>query len=186
MDLEPDIIAAMHAGDWQKVAALERLFEAAFPPPVPIVSAALWYASVGLKVFPLQPNTKMPHRGSRGLLDATTDPELIQVWWQIHPDSNVAIATGHLVDVIDIDGPVGVKSWADNLDMIDELTHLGHVSTPRAGGTHIYIPASPVRTNKAGLLPGIDVRAAGGYVVAPPSRIDTKTYYWRTPLNLKP
>ena len=155
-------------------------------PPVPIVSAALWYASVGLKVFPLQPNMKMPHRGTRGLKDATTDRDTIIAWWQQWPDSNLAIATGHLVDVIDVDGPVGVKSWAENLDMIDELTHLGHVSTPRDGGTHIYIPASPVRTNKAGLLPGIDVRAAGGYVVAPPSKIDSKTYYWRTPLNLKP
>jgi len=185
--LERLIVDAMQADDWATVTDLEPRLDAVTQPknPPPLVSAALWYAEQGLRIFPLQPRSKLPQKGSKGFKDATTDKWKIIGWWQKSPDSNVAIATGYLVDVIDFDGIVGVKSWSENLNMFNELTHLGHVSTPRPGGTHIYIPASPIRTNKAQLLPGVDVRAAGGYVCAPPSKTDIGTYTWRIPLNLE-
>jgi len=200
----------MASNDWDLVAALEAELKALeVPKKFDLLASALWYASVGLWVFPLQPGHKKPYRGSRGLKEDTTDPDLIRLWWSSRPTANIGIATGHRVDVIDIDGRKGVKSWSDNDDMIAELTHLGHVATPRPGGTHIYMPAVEGRGNKAGLLPGIDYRGTGGYVVAPPSQLveirddegkgsgeaapNAKqieqyagVYRWRTPLTLEP
>lgn len=183
------ITDAMHAGDWQEVdrlaGELDRAQRAARR-PVNILSAALWYASVGLHVFPLQAGQKIPHKGTRGCKDATDDEAQIRAWWQHWPDSNVAIATGHIVDVIDIDGPVGVKSWAELLADPDGMPpSLGTVNTPRAGGTHLYRAATG-RGNKAGIFPSIDYRGTGGYVVAPPSvNSDRAPYTWRRPLDLQ-
>jgi hypothetical protein len=180
--LESMIIDAMRADDWTTVAQLEaRLDAIPAKPATAVVSAALWYASVGLRVFPLQPLSKIPHKGTRGCKDATTNPEQIIAWWRRWPDSNVAIATGHLVDVIDIDGPVGVHSWA-HIEHLPPV--LGIVSTPRAGGSHLYVAAAG-DGNAAGVWPGIDLRGRGGYVVAPPSiNNDGIAYRWRVPLQL--
>jgi hypothetical protein len=197
-ELEAAIIDAMASDDWELVATLESELDALeVPRRFELLSSALWYAGQGLHVFPLQPRHKKPYRGSKGLHDATTDLDLIKLWWGSKPTANIGIATGYRVDVIDIDGPKGVKSWSENAEMIAELTHLGHVATPRPGGTHIYIPAVEGRGNKAGLLPGIDYRGTGGYVVAPPSELvevrDAEgeieqyagVYRWRTPLTLE-
>ena len=53
-------------------------------------------------------------------------------------------------------------------------------STP-SGGAHIYFRESAggdIRNSAGRLGPGLDVRAHGGYVVAPPSVIDGKAYRW--------
>lgn len=190
-ELEAAVIDAMARGDWDLVAALEPQVEALeVTRQFSLLSSALWYASVGLWVFPLQPRLKMPYRGTRGLKDATTDPEMIQTWWSYKPDSNIGIATGHVVDVIDIDGPKGVKSWAasEHLPMRGDANWedvLGVVATPRPGGSHLYIKATGVG-NKAAIEPGIDIRGLGGYVVAPPSvNEEGVSYKWRQPLRLE-
>jgi hypothetical protein len=50
---------------------------------------------------------------------------------------------------------------------------------------HLYVPANPAVGNGAGLLPNVDYRGAGGYVVAPPSRTDVGSYRWLRPLVFK-
>jgi len=166
------ITTAMHTGDSDAIdtagALLDRIdqHEHERLARATLGGVALWYAQQGLHVFPLQAGAKIPYKGSRGCKDATSDPERVTTWWRTSPDSNIGIATGHLVDVIDIDGVEGNISL---LDILDDLPpRLGQVSTPRPGGRHLYVPATG-RGNKAGLLPGIDYRSTGGYVVAPPS-----------------
>jgi hypothetical protein len=140
-------------------------------PAVSLLSAALYYATQGLRVFPLSPGSKIPFRGSDGCLAATSNADLIRDWWEQDPDSNIGLATGHKVDVVDIDGPAGQKSrvdhWADIFEQID-ADGIAKVTTPRPGGMHIYVPANG-QGNAAAILPGIDIRGAGGYVLAPPS-----------------
>lgn len=145
------------------------------------VGAALWYAEGGLAVFPLRPGTKVPLRGSRGLLDASQDPDRIRAWWTRWPSANVAVATGGLVDVIDVD-PAGVTAWARQDDWPEPI---GVVCTPRPGGAHLYVPAAGL-PNTTGMAPGVDYRGRGGYVVAPPSRLTDRPhpYHWRRPLDL--
>lgn len=145
--------------------------------------AALEYARSGWPVFPCAPNKKTPLT-SKGFKDATRDPKRIREWWDQHPQANIGIATGesHL-GVIDGD----VKHGHDPVDSLLKLMN-GHHSLPEtrrsktpSGGWHLYftIPDGIEISSSAGKLgPGLDVRAAGGYVVAPPSVVDGRAYEW--------
>lgn len=186
-DAEQALRAALNAGDPTQIAAATRLVDTldTKPPVAGLHAAALWYAEQGLRVFPLTPASKVPLKGSRGCHDATTDPATITAWWETTPDANIGLATGTGVDVIDIDGPVGQASRAGAWGMFEALEPLvlARVSTPRAGGMHLYVPATD-RGNKAGILPGIDYRSVGGYVVAPPSVTPAGSYRFLVPLVL--
>lgn len=128
-------------------------------------SAALGYAVRGYPVFPLAPFSKKPLRGSRGCLDATTDPDVIDAWWRensrwrrsgyrVNP-YNIGIATGNGLAVVDVDDPNASRPTGS------------HVLTPR-GGYHVYVAATTKSTN---WRKNVDVKSTGGYVVAPPSVI---------------
>src|SRR4051812_23226498 len=152
-------------------------------PPPSATTAALWYASLGLPVFPLMPGSKMPFRATRGVLDATTNPVTIR---RVFGSScNVGIATGSGVDVIDFDGLEAHRIWGEEFPPKEYapgdpvtgrlawqaagFSPLGSVSTPRPGGLHVYVE-SQGRGNRAGLFrkgSHIDYRGIGGYVVAP-------------------
>lgn len=185
--LEADLRAAIDAGDRAQIGSLgAEVDRRQRRPGATMHAAALWYAQQGLRVFPLTPGSKVPLPRTAGFKDATTDSAQIASWWINHPNYNIGIATGHLVDVIDIDGPAGVRSW---IDLKDDLPPIfGKVSTPRPGGNHLYVRAVEGRGNKAGLFPGIDFRGLGGYVVAPPSVIaageNPGTYSWYAPLDV--
>ncbi|MGO5251634.1 bifunctional DNA primase/polymerase [Atopobiaceae bacterium LCP21S3_F11] len=183
-DLEQQLADAVRLERWLEAeqigAHLDRL--CADPPPPGLVDAALWYAALGVPVFPLEPGGKRPYRGSHGCKDAVTDPAQIRAWWTAAPASNIGIATGHVVDVIDLDGAAGVKSWAG--DMWEALPPIvGRARTRRPGGWHLYTPATGMG-NRASMFPGVDYRGQGGYVVAPPSIVDGVTYRWTDPLEV--
>lgn len=174
-DAEQQLRDALDTGDGAQIAAATSLIDRLERPRPKsnLLSAALWYAEQGVPVFPLIPGRKHPFKGSHGLLDATTDPSKITDWWTATPEANIGLATGHLFDVVDIDGPAGQQSRADNWDAIFAAIdddNLGKVLTPRPGGMHIYVPPTgdPNGTN---IVPGVDYRGLGGYVLAPPSVI---------------
>lgn len=161
--------------------------------PDALRNGALYYASQGVAVFPLRPGGKIPLPGSAGFKDATVDPAQVAAWWTEHAQANIGLPTGLTFDVIDIDGPAGVKAWAAMVDTIPPI--LGHVSTPRPGGSHLYIAPDPARGNRAAIVEGVDYRGRGGYVIAPPSRLTERrkadgsieqhggTYRWLRPLT---
>ena len=203
-DIETEIISAMAADDWELVHVLSLKLDAlrGQPPRRPsLAKSALWYARQGLPVFPLQPRSKLPYKGSHGFEDATTQPARIIRHWQNSPQSNIGIATGHLVDVVDIDRTEGVLSWLNsNLPKPDEPIWsevLGVVWTPRArlaenlelakGGMHLYFASVAGQGNRAGIMPGIDYRGRGGYVAAPPSlNVEGTPYRWRSAPRFPP
>lgn len=160
--------------DAKQNRAAEEAYEKATERPLATLhQSALWYASVGLRVFPLIPGSKIPWKGSNGCLGASANVDLINDWWTDSPNANIGLATGHTIDVVDIDGLPGqtsrVQHWEDIFGRIDSDA-LAKVNTPRPGGMHVYVPATG-DGNKAGIVPGIDYRGRGGYVVAPPSVI---------------
>lgn len=179
-DAEAEARAAIDSGDLDRIAAATSTVDALDKPKpaATLHQAALWYAGVGLRVFPLSPRSKIPFKGSKGCKEATSDPDAINAWWVETPDANIGIATGHLIDVVDIDGLEGQRSraqhWDDIFATIDEDC-LAKILTPRRGGMHLYVPAQG-DGNSAHLFPGVDYRGAGGYVVAPPSVNDQGAY----------
>lgn len=136
----------------------------------PTLIAALSYAEKGLAVFPVK--GKIPTT-THGFKDATTDETQIRLWWEREDPPGIAIATGNQfgLAVLDIDPRNGGE------DSIELLLKDG-VSLPDTpmvftggGGRHYYfsIPKSIPFSGRSAVRSGIDLKADGGYVVAPPS-----------------
>jgi len=136
---------------------------------VSMLSVALAYVADGLPVFPLQPRSEKPWAGSHGFRDATLDPDLVRGWWSGRPHSNIGIATGtpRGIVAVDIDSPAAARA----LDELAAGRPLDGLIVRTVRGWHRWYrtPDTPVRNSRGRLAPGIDVRGAGGYVVAPPS-----------------
>jgi Bifunctional DNA primase/polymerase, N-terminal len=124
----------------------------------------------------------------RGLLSATTDAGIIKHWWgYAAPDANLGVVTDRLV-VVDIDPRHdGDESFAALIREHGELPPTWRVLTG-GGGEHALFVApdgaeiasfTAQTMDSPPLGSGIDVRARGGYIVAPPSRhISGREYAW--------
>ncbi len=97
-----------------------------------------------------------------GVHGASRDPATILAWWRRWPDAGVGVATGGALVVLDVDGEEGVASLQGR--------YLPPTPTVQTGnGWHYYFWARWPLSCRVSLLPGIDIRGQGGYVVAPPS-----------------
>lgn len=149
------------------------------PPPHPL-NTALDHARQGRKVFPCTPGGKRPlgRLVPNGFHGASTDFELVSRWWTQYPNANVAIPTGHgSFDVLDVD----LKPAGSGYEAFNRLKAAGILPPPLAiiatpsGGLHCYYPGT---TQTCGSLPAhfLDFKAAGGYVLVPPSVVDGTAY----------
>ena len=137
--------------------------------------AALDYAKRGLAVFPLAERDKVPCIAG-GFKNATTDPEQIAAFWRHRPNANIGIATGGMsggLVVIDCDydearGEDGMRTVRSFEAANGEFPDSACVSTPR-GGEHLYFLTDEPFDCSVNSDEGVDIRADGGYVVAPPS-----------------
>ena len=136
---------------------------------------ALALSGQGVPVFPVHPigagtAAKAPAT-PRGFYDATTDATIITAWWE---DRSYGVAivpqsVGLVVIDIDIkgkhDGVMSWRAWCSSAD-IDPENHPHTLRTP-SGGLHLYYvaPAGDPIAAQNGLLPGVDVRGMGGYVL---------------------
>lgn len=146
-----------------------------------LIGAALYYVNRGMLVFPLRPEAKTPAT-RHGFRDASMSPDTIRAWWTANPHYNIGLSTGHLFDVIDLDGEDGIRNVAQ-IEDTHRLPHIiGRVNTPR--GMHLYITPTGDGCATA-ILPGIDYRGIGGYVVAPPSRVEKGTWTWSQRLEVE-
>lgn len=155
------------------------------------LASALSFAERGWSVLPLHTNAngacscgrddcsspgKHP-KTRNGLKDATTDIEQIKRWWPEDSSlpGNIGIATGNGLVVVDVDGDEGFEALGD--DRVEDLKSAPCVRTGR--GFHYYFKTEmPVKT-KPGFVNKVDIKADGGYVVAPPSlHVSGKRYEW--------
>lgn len=149
-------------------------------PRLGLGAAALRYLKLGYKVLPLERGGKRPHRmltvnlelgKQAGVYQATEWPSQVWEWWKQDPAANVGIACGpSKLVVIDLDvkrgqaGPYNFgtfvvgKSWPE----------CPYVTTP-SGGVHLWVRTADAVPERPGIMPGVDVKSAGGLVVAPPS-----------------
>lgn len=152
---------------------------------MPVVAQRLTLAGLGFHIFPLTPGAKTPLPGSRGFKDATTDPDEI-LGWPAGTGTGIATGASGLV-VIDCDNHTGqappppwdvpgVHTGEDALALL--FTHEDPRDSPWArcptvltpsGGVHLYYRAAeaPIKNSAGRLAWQVDVRAQGGYVVAP-------------------
>jgi putative DNA primase/helicase len=169
-----------------------------------LLRAARYYAARGLFVFPLH-ETDDEGRCSCGKADcsspgkhpritdnlarASRSDEQIRAWWARWPRANIALscgASGRVVVDVDVkDARGGGETWHELKTQLDGHKHdagleeTAMVETP-SGGFHAHYLAGVHRVgSKNDLLgAGIDVKAEGGYVLLPPSRIGGVQYAW--------
>lgn len=135
---------------------------------------ALALAAIGCSVLPCHedgPKRKAPYL-KHGLLDASTDADVITRWWKKHPDALVGVVAGPsrlLCLDIDVDAAKGVDGWQSldaegHLPLPDTL----HYKTAR-GGTH-YVYRAPAGVELDGQsdhlgMAGIDRRGGSSYFI---------------------
>ncbi|WP_233831742.1 phage/plasmid primase, P4 family [Paraburkholderia sp. ZP32-5] len=144
-------------------------------------------AAKGFSCFPIRQNEKSPLT-PHGFKDASLDTEQHRAWAEQFPNSNIAYATGtpsgRLI-VLDMDVK-NKNSGAKSLVALEKkhgpfpetLTAL----TQSGGAHYLYTHPEGMKIQcKVGFRDGIDIRADGGYCVAPPSTIDGNKYEWVDP-----
>jgi hypothetical protein len=152
-----------------------------------VAVAAAEYQSLGFAVLPLVFGTKRPAT-AHGYRDASIDPGQIASMFATRRNIGIRTGGGRQL-VIDVDPRSGGLASIDRLTAVHgSLPATARVNT-RDGGYHLYFTLPPGVTSRSGPLkgyPGIDVKAEGGYVVAPPSLHPTGAVYsWAAGLHIR-
>lgn len=156
-----------------------------------MLDVALELAAAGHAIFPCSAEDKRPLPQGSWREHATTDAASIRIWWNEWPNALPAIALPANVVVVDIDPRNGGFESCKDLDLPDTRS----VKTA-GGGAHLYYSLPDGREVKNGPLyhapeyqdrKGIDLKTAGGYVIAPGvARADGKRYELARDLPLTP
>jgi hypothetical protein len=140
-----------------------------------VIAEALKLAQLGWSLIPLKPYSKEPLVPWKALQKRKlTEPEIAGLLEQ-YPDANIGVVTGTIsrIFVLDADAPEVVKRWGTPETPIAETSR----------GRHYYyqLPDSAV-PSIVGVADGVDIKAEGGYVVAPPSvHPSGRCYQWVIP-----
>lgn len=138
-----------------------------------LLAAALSYARPAWAVLPVQPKGKAP-LGTlvpHGLLNATTNPDILQQWWAAEPQANIGIRTGAISGllVLDIDprngGDQSLAGWEEQHGTLPETVE----AFTGGGGRHLIFAHPGGSLPSRVFRPGVDVKSDGGYIVVPPS-----------------
>jgi hypothetical protein len=134
-----------------------------------MLTTAQNYVKSGIAVIPLWWRQKTPRIGGwREYQDRLPRTDELKKWFA-HRRSNIAIVTGwQNLAVIDFDDAAKFEEWqrwatAGEAALVKKETR--RVLT--AKGVHLYVTTARQTTNAQ--FTGGDIRATGGYVVAPPS-----------------
>ena len=165
-----------------------------------MLDAALAYAKRGWHGFPLHSisasgsctcgdlgcGSPGKHPLTRnGFHDASTDVAQIRDWWRRWPSANVGIRTGTTSRLLVLDSDPrhnGDESLAALISKHGSLPDTVEVITG-GGGQLIYFqyPERPVKNSSGTLGSGLDIRASGGYVIAPLSiHKSGRLYSWES------
>jgi len=155
-------------------------------PSADLTAIAYGYLDRGWSVVPVKPREKVPLVAWRAYQDRLPTREELGTWFRRWPDANIGIITGQISNlvVLDIDPRHGGDESLDRLAL--RSGRLPPTLTVRTGGggRHFYFTAlaePAALPSRVSLAQGIDVRAEGGMVVAPPSvHPSGRRYEWVT------
>lgn len=155
----------------------------------------------GWNLFPIEPNEKMPVITGRGTGDdgesfavrfkwssvqhVKVTKEQVRKWYTQYPNCNWAIVCGKISNlvVLDIDGDVGMESVNKHHPEIQNIKTFMQASPH---GFHMFFahPGNDVKSFP--ILPKVDVKADGGYIVVHPSQINGEQYRILVEADLAP
>ena len=150
-----------------------------------LTSAALNYAGENnFSIIPLQKNKK-PYLQWTVYQHRKAAAGEIKAWWSKWPHAMLGIVTGQISNlfVVDCDTQEGFDAVQE---LLPDSLNIPTARTPR-GGWHFYFqyPADSKLTVQAGIMPGVDIRGEGGYIVAAPSMNGNgRGYEWLDGLSL--
>lgn len=138
---------------------------------------ALKYSKLNWCVIPVRADKKPLIRWKDYQTKRSTENE-IREWFTVWEDANVGILTGSMSNIVVVD--VDSKSGFEYLSTVVDKKDLDTLkSRTGGGGVHLFYRTKKNLSNAVGILPGVDFRAEGGYVVVPPSQhITGKHYQW--------
>lgn len=153
--------------------------------PIPYAQA---YAQRGWQTFPLRAKDKIPFVKWADV--ATCDETMLTGWFDNYPDANIGIACGQRSGIVVLDVDAGHGGYESLTKLIEKHGALPEtpVSKTGSGGEHIifkYPSGFDIRNSAGKLGPGLDIRANGGYIVAPPSiHPNGNAYEWAVDTDL--
>lgn len=157
---------------------------------------ALNYVYNGFPVFPIHYPTesgcscgevncscigKHPYMTKSGFKDATMDEDQVKRWWTKDPNANIGIPTSkETFYVLDIDVAGGKQGEQSLAELISEHGELPEclTATTGSGGTHYCFRSDVELPGRTNMLPGIDFKGEGGYIVVEPSQHVAGQYKW--------
>lgn len=145
--------------------------------------AALTYAGYGWSVVPIRSGAKVPLVRWQEFQARRAGAEEILQWFERWPDANIGIVTGAVsgLVIIDIDprhgGEESLAAWQTVRGPFPATVE----AATGSGGRHYYFAFGEAGLRSmVAVAEGIDIRADGGLVVAPPSRHPSgNRYRWQ-------
>src|SRR5262249_50318874 len=144
-----------------------------------------WY------VFPAPPGEKKSYKAASHSNGAkwgmTNDPEEIQRDFTRWPNAGIGVPAGAINGIIVVDADTLKGHGVDGLGSLKDLqaTHGPFPATLESespsGSVHYFFqhPNDGSRYRSISIAPGVDVKAAGGMVLVPPTRRPDGAYRWR-------
>lgn len=136
--------------------------------------------------MPVSAGGKQPLVAWRTFQSKRPTPDEVRDWFEQWPVANVGIVTGQISNLVVLDVDRAHHGEDSLADLVARFGPLPATVTALSGGggRHYYFAATadpqPLRS-RVGLTEGIDIRAEGGVVVAPPSRhASGGRYQWIT------
>lgn len=132
-----------------------------------IIATALGYLAKGWSVIPVGVD-KRPLVSWKEYQTRLARTEEVLQWWDQYPEAQVGIVTGSISNLMVID----IEEGGD-FSLVKDKTFT--VKTG-GGGIHYYFLNDPSFQNAVRIMPLMDIRAEGGYVVAAPSKTTKGDY----------
>lgn len=144
-----------------------------------MLQAALEYWKRELSIIPVSGETKKPLIPWKEYQTRRATDTEVHGWFQQHPDAQIAVVTGAISGKVVVDVEAG-----------GSIEQFPKTATSRSGGGGYHLwyqhPGRPV-PNAVKILPLVDIRGDGGYVIVPPSRHPSgNRYEWVIPLDSQP
>ena len=134
-----------------------------------VLSTAEFWLNLGIATIPIRYRDKRPAISSWKQYQRQLPSHTELAKWFYSPYTNIAVITGWKnLAVVDFDDDTEYEKWALWIARRRIYRYVRQTLTVKTSrGYHVYVTTSQPAQNAK--LPGIDIKASGGYVLTPPS-----------------